>query len=144
MSQSNLQPVTALATLAAMVFSPQVSYIVWPYIVIVIAALLGAYFRLGQRGADTIGGAFAFFSVTAAVSILLTVPLCDLAHAWIFNSMELEWMFGPVSFCIGLIGERWPLIGQWAARKLGMLVDVLIRRKSGDGPADAPREDGHE
>ncbi|WP_026346317.1 hypothetical protein [Variovorax atrisoli] len=132
MNQPSLDPVAVLVFIAALVFAPDVAAVVGPYLVILLGSTLGAYFRLGQREPTTRAKALRFFVAINGVAILLTVPLSVMAHRYV-PDVEAAWLFGPMAFAIGLVGERWPLLGMWALRKAGSFVDFLIRMKTGGG-----------
>ena len=131
MNQPNLDPVAVLILFATAVFSPAVAAVVGPYLVILGASTLGAYFRLGQRPSSTRAAGLRFFLAVNCAAILFTVPLAVVANKYVPN-VEVNWLLGPMAFGIGLIGDRWPQIGQWVARKAGTLVDVLLRAKAND------------
>ena len=137
MTNPNIEPVPAVVAIVTMVLSPSLAEIVGPYLVIILGAVTGTYFRISQRGPMGRMEALGFFVITAGVAMLLTVPLCEIVQRYIPARIEAEWLFGPMAFSIGLVGERWPLIGQWAGRKLSKLVDALIRsRAGGNGESD--------
>ncbi|MET3371224.1 hypothetical protein ABIC89_000257 [Variovorax boronicumulans] len=131
MNQPNLDPVAVLVLAATAVFSPAVAAVVGPYLVILLGSTLGAYFRLGQRPSSTRTAALRFFLAANGAAILFTVPLAVVAQRYL-PTVEVNWLLGPMAFGIGLVGERWPQIGQWIARKGATLIDVLIRTRSGD------------
>jgi len=130
MNQPNLDPVAVLVLLAALVFSPAVAAVVGPYLVILLGSTLGAYFRLGQREPSTRASALRFFLAANGAAILFTAPLSYAAQKYL-PGFEVNWLLGPMAFGIGLVGERWPLIGQWVVRKVNSFVDLLIRMKTG-------------
>ncbi|WPG35124.1 hypothetical protein [Variovorax sp. EBFNA2] len=131
MNQPNLDPVAVLILFATAVFSPAVAAVVGPYLVILLGSTLGAYFRLGQRPSSTRAEGLRFFLAANCAAILFTVPLAVVANKYL-PGVEVNWLLGPMAFGIGLIGDRWPQIGQWIARKVAMLVDVLIRARASD------------
>jgi hypothetical protein len=108
-----------------------------PYLVILLASSLGAYYRLSQRGETSRWKAVAFFLAINATACLVTVPASMLADAYTPRGIEASWLFGPVAFGIGLVGERWPAVLRWMAgrvqAKFDVLLDAVIKTRTGGG-----------
>lgn len=121
---SQLDPVSVLIALAALVFSPNVAAVVGPYAVIWIGATLGAYWALGVREPCTRAKALRFFLAINAMAMLLTVPLAVAARPYLPAALDEQWIFGPMALGIGLVGDRWPkvlwgLVSFWRLRFRG-------------------------
>jgi hypothetical protein len=131
----NLEPVAVLV-------------VAGPYLAIFLASSLGAYYRLTQRDdtRDNAGegdaapgpatprrNALGFFAAVNTGALLFTVPLSKLAQAYL-PGVDANWLLVPLAFGLGLLGERWPAVGNWAARRAGRVLDVLLRNKTGGSP----------
>ena len=130
MNQPSLDPVAVLVFIAALVFAPDVAAVVGPYLVILLGSTLGAYFRLGQREPMTRAQALWFFAAANGVALLFTVPAAVFAQNYM-PAVQSSWLFGPVAFGLGLVGERWPAVGIYVMRKAVALIEVVIRMRSG-------------
>lgn len=131
----NLDPLALLVVLAGLIFEPRVAEVVGPYLGILFGSTLGAYYRLGQLRSKTAEAqprpnAFAFFLSVNTGAFLFTFVLAKAAHAWV-PILESDWLLTPIALAIGLVGERWPAIGAWAAGLAKRFADAAINRKSG-------------
>lgn len=125
MNQTDLTPVHVFTQLASLVFGMSVAVVVGPYIVIGIGAMGGAAVMIMQREGDGNVRAFVYFLGSSLMAVVMTVPLC-LAAASFWGAINETWLFAPVSFGLGFIGDKYPRIFAWAGEKLSTLVDVLI------------------
>lgn len=136
----NLDPIAVLVVVASAIFSREVAEVAGPYLAIFLASSLGAYYRLGQRSdmheagnPPTRWAALRFFLAVNLGALLFTVPVAKLAQSYL-PSDETGWLLMPLAFGLGLVGERWPLVGNWAARRAARVLDVLLRNKTGGSP----------
>lgn len=125
MNQTDLTPVHVFTQLASLVFGMSVAVIVGPYIVIGIGAMGGAAVMIMQREGDGNLRAFVYFLGSALMAIVMTVPL-SLAAASFWGAINETWLFAPVSFGLGFIGDKYPAIISWAGSKISAFVDVMI------------------
>jgi hypothetical protein len=138
----SLEPVAVLVMLSATLFSPEAAAVAGPYLAIFLASSLGAYYRLGQRedtpeeearAPASRWSALMFFVMVNVGALLFTVPLSMLIQGYL-PKVQSNWLLVPMAFAIGLTGERWPAIGNWAARRAARILDVLLRNKTGGNP----------
>lgn len=122
----DLTPVHVFTVIASSVFGVQMATVIGPYIVIAIGAMGGSAVMIMQREGDGNVRAFVYFLASALLAVLLTVPVSMMA-ALVYEPIREQWLFAPVSFGLGYIGDKWatvifPRIGSW----IGSFVDVLI------------------
>lgn len=125
MNNADLTPVHVFTVIATSLFGAQMAYIVGPYIVIGIGAMGGSAVMIMRRNGDGNVRAFIYFMASAALAVLLTVPVSMLA-ALSYEPIKEQWLFAPVSFGLGYIGDKWPAILGWAGSKISAFIDVLI------------------
>jgi len=125
MNQTDLTPVHVFTQLASLVFGMSVAMVVGPYIVIGIGAMGGAAVMIMQRQGDGNIRAFIYFLASAAVAVLLTVPISMLV-ASLWEPIKDQWLFAPVSFGLGYVGDKYPAIMSWIGSKISAFIDVLI------------------
>jgi hypothetical protein len=125
MNQTDLTPVHVFTQLASLVFGMSVAMVVGPYIVIGIGAMGGAAVMIMQRQGDGNIRAFIYFLASAAVAVLLTVPISMMVASF-WEPVRDQWLFAPVSFGLGYVGDKYPAIMSWIGSKISAFVDVLI------------------
>ena len=125
MNQTDLTPVHVFTQLASLVFGMSVAMVVGPYIVIGIGAMGGAAVMIMQRQGDGNIRAFIYFLASAAVAVLLTVPISMMVASF-WEPIRDQWLFAPVSFGLGYVGDKYPAIMSWIGSKISAFVDVLI------------------
>lgn len=122
----DLTPVHVFTVIASSVFGVQMAMVIGPYIVIAIGAMGGSAVMIMQREGDGNVRAFIYFLASTMLAVMLTVPL-SLAAATFWDAINAQWLFFPVSFGLGFLGDKWgPVILPWIGSKIGALVDVLI------------------
>lgn len=115
--------------LLALVFSPALSAILAPYLVIILGALLGAGWGLKRRAAGRADGMFAFTALMLGTALVFTMP----AAVWLQRYLgpgSLQWLLAPVAVLIAAIGDDWPRVGAWAM-ELGRR--IITRRTDTEG-----------
>jgi len=130
MNSPDLTPVHVFTVIASSVFGVQMASIIGPYIVIGIGALGGASVMTMQRTGDNNTRAFVYFFASSALAVLLTVP-ASLVAASLYEPIKEQWLFAPVSFGLGFLGDKWAAIFRWLGSKLNALVDAWIASRSG-------------
>jgi hypothetical protein len=125
MNSPDLTPVHVFTVIASSVFGLQMAMLIGPYIVIGIGAMGGAAVMILQRRGDGNVRAFVYFLASTALAVLLTVPLSMVAaSAW--EAINATWLFAPVSFGLGFLGDKWASVLSWCGSKISAFVDVLI------------------
>lgn len=121
-----LDAVTVFTFIAAMIFSNEVAAVVGPYIVIIIAATVGASFRLAMSPTTRRSTAFIFFARQVFIAILLT----GISAMWLSEhrpDLTPRITVAPIAMLIGYM--HWPaVLGKVARMAIGAL-DLL--RKGG-------------
>lgn len=122
---TDLTPVHVFTVIASSVFGVQMAYVIGPYIVIAIGAMGGASVMIMQRQGDGNVRAFVYFIASSLLAVLLTVPFSMMA-ALAYEPIKEQWLFAPVSFGLGYLGDKWPAVLSWVGSKISAFVDVLI------------------
>lgn len=128
---AQVDPISVTVALATLVFAPEVARVVGPYLVILFASTIGASFALAARESSTKLNAALFFFRVNGLSVLLTHSIAYAVNLGYPVEDQQTW-FAPIAFALGFIGDRWPAVFTWAAKKLSKLIDVLIKLR-GDG-----------
>lgn len=117
-----LDPIAAVTLFLMGVLSPQVSQVLGPYAVIVLAAVCGAAWGLGRVGPMSRWGALWYFLKLILTAMILTVPLATGVQAML-NWEGAGWLIVPIALLIGGVGNDWPSVGAWVVSWLGRLVE---------------------
>jgi len=126
----NQQPVVDIVGLfvfiAAMIFSNEVAAVVGPYMVIVVAATLGASFKVARREKTTRTSAVLFFLRVVGMAVILTVALALVLNSY-RPDLSPRVTVAPIALLIGFID--WP----WALSKIvrGMFAALDLARGKG-------------
>lgn len=128
--QTSVDIVGLFVFIAALVFSADVAAVVGPYMVIGIAAVIGASFSLSRRAKSTRAGAFWFFARIAGLAMLITGLISAIAISYQPDLPE-RLLLAPIALLIGWIGDDWPTV---FARVMRMVWAVL-GRSGGKGDA---------
>lgn len=115
--------------LAGLVYAPNVAAVVGPYIVIVLAAIIGASFALKRREKTSRLAALFYFLRIAGVAVLGTVSVASIGSAY-HESLSERVLIIPVAFMIGAIGDEWPRFLRALVRFFFAAID-LVRGKWG-------------
>lgn len=115
--------------LAGLVYSPEVAAIVGPYLVIIVAAVVGASFALKRREKTTRLSALWYFLRVAGLAVIGTVSLAAIFSSYYDNLTE-RILIAPVALTIGAIGDDFPAVARWFLAKFLAGVD-LFRGKGG-------------
>lgn len=103
--------------IAAILFSHEVAAVVGPYLVIVIAATIGASFAVARREKSTRASALFFFARVVGLAVLLTVGSAVVVNAY-RPDLSPRVLVAPIALLIGFIGDSWPVL-------LGKVVKVM-------------------
>ena len=112
--------------IAAMIFSNEVAAVVGPYMVIVVAATLGASFKVARREKTTRTSAVLFFLRVVGMAVILTVALALVLNSY-RPDLSPRVTVAPIALLIGFID--WP----WALSKIvrGMFAALDLARGKG-------------
>lgn len=130
---NKLDPTAALTVLTAAVFGAELSQIIGPYAVIILAATTGAGWGLGRCLPMTRAQGAWYFLKLNLTALLVTVPIATGAQA-LLSLEEANWLLVPVGILIGAVGNSWPQVGQWLVLWLGRLLEKRTgtERNKGD------------
>lgn len=123
----NLDPVSALSAVAAVLLGPAVAEIIGAYAVIVLAATAGAAWSLGSRPPNARWNAVGYFGLICITALLVTVNVADLIGGWL-NTEDTRWLLAPIALVIGGVGHAWPRVGRWVIVSAGR---IFMRRHGG-------------
>lgn len=109
--------VTVVTALAALVFSQELADVIGPYSVIVVGAILGGAIATGRRKkASGFWRGAGFLLAMVTLALLCTVPVAmSIAN---HSGVESRWLLGPVAVLIAGIGPDWPRLCVWVATTL--------------------------
>ena len=117
--------------LAGLVYAPNVAEVVGPYIVIVLASVIGASFALKRREKTTRLSALWYFLRVAGLAVLGTVSLASIGSSY-YSSLTERVLITPVAFLIGAVGDDWPQLLRAIFRFMFRTID-LARGKGKEG-----------
>ena len=103
----SLDIVSVAIAFFALVFSPELSALIGPYVVILVGATLGAAWGASRRPASTRGSSALYVAGMVGLALLVTVPAAELSAR--FLGVHLHWLLGPVAAVIGGVGPDWML-----------------------------------
>lgn len=129
-TQPDISIMALVGALSSAIFGHEVSHIVGPYIVILIASSVGASFALARRPVQTRLGAVWFFTRTIVVAVLLTAAVAALISGH-YPTLAERALIAPVAFIIGFIGDGWPSVFKWATDKISAFIDAVSRARGG-------------
>ena len=124
---NNLDPVVVAATIASILFSPELAAVAGPYAVIIASSIVGAAWALGRRDSSSKLGAGGFMLRIVGTSMLVTVGVTKLI-GWGMGVDDPTWLLTPVALVVGGIGDDWPRLGRWLILCIGR---VFERRAGG-------------
>lgn len=128
-NQTTTDIVGLFVFIAAFLFSTEVASVVGPYMVIAVAATVGASFSVARREKSTRLGAIWFFLKLMILAVLVTVGLAAIATAY-YPSLNERALLAPIALLVGFVGEGWPALLGKVMKFLGGLLD-LARGKGG-------------
>lgn len=105
--QPSLDIVSVFIALATLIFSPELSALIGPYVVILIGATLGAAWGASRRPPTSRFASLWYVLGMVGFALLITVPAAELSAR--FLGVHLHWMLGPVAAIIGGLGPDWML-----------------------------------
>jgi hypothetical protein len=119
--------VAALLVIWVQVSQPAAD-IVAHYGVIVVSALIGGAWSLGNRPNPLVWWrAMLFLALVSGTAAVLTTGLATVVAHWLPGEQKgINWIVGPVAISIGAIGHRWPDVGRWLIGRVGRRIDARI------------------
>ncbi|MDQ0040809.1 hypothetical protein [Variovorax boronicumulans] len=109
MSQQPIADIVGVAVfIAALLFSNEVAAVVGPYMVIVVAATLGASFKVARRDKTTRTSAILFFLRVVGMAVLFTSVLAAGLNAY-RPELSPRLTVAPIALLIGFVDWPWAL-----------------------------------
>lgn len=126
----DLTPVGLVTVFASAVFGVNAALVIGPYVVILLAAILGSGGMIMQRDGDSNTRAFAYFLGAIGFSLMFTVPLAiGLAALW--EPLQENWLYAPISAGLAYSTDKWTTrIIPWLQGKVNAFVDMWIASRS--------------
>lgn len=118
----NLDPTSAFTAVLATMFGLELSQIIGPYAVIILAATTGAGWGLGRCGPMTRREGVWYFLKLILTALLVTVPIAS-GVQYMLGWSEANWLLVPVGLLVGGVGNDWPKVGHWFVSWLGRLLE---------------------
>lgn len=128
--QIQLDVVTVAVVAIGAMAGGEVARYAGPYLVIIVAALVGAVGAEMRRPGSTRMQALGFILLLTTMSVLLTGALAALAvHVLDQAGLQIDarYLLVPISGSIAYIGHDWPAVIRWA----GYLAKKVITRRLG-------------
>jgi hypothetical protein len=121
---------------ASWVYAPSVAAVVGPYIVIVLASVIGASFALKRREKSTRLVAVWYFLRVAGLAVLGTVSIASIASSY-YSSLTERALITPVAFLIGAVGDDWPALLRAIVRYFFRAIDFARGNKTDSGKGES-------
>lgn len=121
--QHKIDPISVATAFASTLFGAELAHFIGPYAVILLASTTGAAWALGRH--PPLEGRFKaiwFFARLNMLALLLTVPLAAFAGN-VFSLEDSSWLLAPIALFVGGVGNDWPSVGTWVAKRLGRLIE---------------------
>jgi hypothetical protein len=118
----HLDPAAALTLLLASVFGQQLSTVIGPYAVIILAATTGAGWGLGRCQPMTRAQGMWYFLKLNCTALLVTVPIASGVESML-GWENANWLLVPVGLLVGGVGNSWTKVGESFFRWLGRLLE---------------------
>lgn len=128
-SQSTTDIVGLFVFIAALIFSNEVAAMVGPYMVIAVAATVGASFSVARRDKSTRLSAVWFFVKVVCLALLFTGGLAALAINY-YPTLNDRALLAPIALLVGFVGDGWPAVLSKIVRFFIGMLD-LARGKGG-------------
>lgn len=117
--------------LASLVYAPNVAAVVGPYIVIVLASVVGASFALKRREKSTRLSALVYFLRVAGLAVLITVSLASIGSSY-YDGLTERVLITPVALLVGAIGDDWPGVLEKVKQVFIGMLDLARGKGKGD------------
>lgn len=123
--------------LAGLAYAPNVAAVVGPYIVIVLASVIGASWALKRREKTSRTAALLYFLRVAGLAVLITVSLAGIGSSY-YSSLTERVLITPVALMVGAIGDDWPKVLRALVRFLFKAIDLARGVKEEPTKEDTP------
>lgn len=123
--QTQLDIVTVAVVLITALAGGEIARYAGPYLVIIVAALIGAYFALQRRPEYGRWQSLGFVAAVTALAVVATGAASIVAAAGLGKlgvEVQAHYLLVPIAGGIAFVGPDWPEVGVWVGR--------LIRRKA--------------
>jgi uncharacterized membrane protein YiaA len=117
--------------LAGLVYAPNVAAVVGPYIVIVLASVIGASFALKRREKTARLAAVWYFMRVAGLAVLITVSLAGIGSSY-YSTLTERVLITPVALLIGAVGDDWPALLRSIVRMFFRAIDLARGKPDAD------------
>lgn len=126
-----LDVVGLFVTLTALAATPEIADVVGPYMVILVAAVIGASFALARRTTSSRLLAVWFMARVAALAVLLTVGAASFVNA-MRPELHVRGLLAPIALLVGFIGDDWPRLLAKVMKGVFAAVDFFRPTKGGN------------
>lgn len=130
---TQLDIVTVAVVLITALAGGEVARYAGPYLVIVVAALIGSYFALQRRPEFGVWRSLSFVAAITALAVLATGAASIVAAAALGRvgiEVQAHYLLVPIAGGIAWVGPDWPEVGDWAG---GLLKRWAARKVDGGG-----------
>lgn len=131
--QTQLDIVTVAVVLVTALAGGEVARYAGPYLVIVVAALIGAYFALQRRPEYGRWRSLGFVVAVTALAVVATGAASIVAAAGLGQlgmDVQAHYLLVPIAGGIAFVGPDWPEVGVWIG---GLAKRWAVRRVDGGG-----------
>lgn len=129
---TQLDIVTVAVVLITALAGGEIARYAGPYLVIIVAALVGSYFALQRRPEYTVWRSLGFVVAMTALAVVATGAASVVAAAALSKvgiDAGAHYLLVPIACGIAWVGPDWPEVGSW----LGSLVKRRIERRVDGG-----------
>lgn len=129
--QTQLDIVTVAVVMITALAGGEVARYAGPYLVIVVAALIGSYFALQRRPEFGRWQSLGFITAMTALAVLAT-GAASIVAATLLGKLGIEaqahYLLVPIAGGIAFVGPDWPKVGMW----LGGIIKRRAEHRAGD------------
>jgi hypothetical protein len=112
-----LDPAAIVTAMLGATLSPVLAEVAGPYATVVGAATVGASWALHRCKPRTRAGAALFVLRLVMTAVMVTAGVVALTERFT-GGQDSTWMFAPVAFLIGGVGDDWPAVVSWLALRV--------------------------
>ena len=130
---TQLDIVTVAVVLITALAGGEIARYAGPYLVIIVAALVGSYFALQRRPEYNVWRSLGFVVAVTALAVVATGAASIVAAAALLKAgveVQAHYLLVPIAGGIAFVGPDWPDVGAWLG---GMLKRRIERRADGSG-----------
>lgn len=115
---------------AGVFYSPASAAVIGPYIVIIMASVIGASFAVARREKTTRLGALFYFLRVSGVAILLTGIGANVTSSY-YDVLTERVLIAPIALLIGSVGDDWGKVLRAATDFFFRALDLFRQGKGG-------------